>query len=233
MREGRQATVAGFSCSRPPSRVYDNGGETAPAAGVKGVGRGRCASSAGEPATTQIIARARRSYWDHHSKNGHWLVSDLRRWPYLFGAGTSGNSTGFRTVCVAWLCAEASMKTKLSGKLSHYDKMAASAQQFFREATACREKAARSLDQVDREGWLKLAHEWTELALAAERGQIFRLCVPRPRSCRPLLSTTILLSAANMLITTRDFLTTTRDFLARAASPRTAPPRCQTSPELM
>ncbi|MCS3502818.1 hypothetical protein ABIF63_003539 [Bradyrhizobium japonicum] len=92
----------------------------------------------------------------------------------LIGAGTSGNSTGFRTVCVAWLCAEASMKTKLSGKLSHYDKMAASAQQFFTEATACREEAARSLDQVDREGWLKLAREWTELALAAERGQIFR-----------------------------------------------------------
>ncbi|APG09916.1 hypothetical protein BKD09_16440 [Bradyrhizobium japonicum] len=65
------------------------------------------------------------------------------------------------------------MKTKLSGKLSHYDKMAASAQQFFTEATACREEAARSLDQ-DREGWLKLAREWTELALAAERGQIFR-----------------------------------------------------------
>ncbi|TFW52288.1 hypothetical protein CT676_42615 [Bradyrhizobium sp. MOS001] len=60
------------------------------------------------------------------------------------------------------------MKTKLSGKLSHYDKMAASAQQY------CREEAARSLDQVDREGWLKLAREWTELALAAERGQIFR-----------------------------------------------------------
>ncbi|MGQ2186051.1 hypothetical protein ACT4MK_22235 [Bradyrhizobium barranii] len=66
------------------------------------------------------------------------------------------------------------MKTKLSGKLSHYDKMAASAQQFFTEATACREEAARSLDQADREGWLKLAREWTELALAAERGQIFR-----------------------------------------------------------
>ena len=66
------------------------------------------------------------------------------------------------------------MKTKLPGKLSHYDKMAASAQQFFKEATACREEAARSLDQVDREGWLKLAREWTELALAAERGQIFR-----------------------------------------------------------
>ncbi|MFK4499211.1 hypothetical protein ABIF86_003502 [Bradyrhizobium japonicum] len=42
------------------------------------------------------------------------------------------------------------MKTKLSGKLSHYDKMAASAQQFFTEATACREEAARSLDQVSR-----------------------------------------------------------------------------------
>jgi hypothetical protein len=63
------------------------------------------------------------------------------------------------------------MKTKLSGKLSHYDKMAASAQQFFTEATACREEAARSLDQVDREGWLKLAREWTELALAAERAR--------------------------------------------------------------
>ena len=62
------------------------------------------------------------------------------------------------------------MKTKLSGKLSHYDKMAASAQQFFKEATACREEAARSLDQVDREGWLKLARDGTELALAAERG---------------------------------------------------------------
>ena len=44
------------------------------------------------------------------------------------------------------------MKTKLSGKLSHYDKMAASTQQFFKEATASREEAARSLDQVDREG---------------------------------------------------------------------------------
>jgi len=30
------------------------------------------------------------------------------------------------------------MKTKLPGKLSHYDKMAASAQQLFKEATACR-----------------------------------------------------------------------------------------------
>ncbi|MET4236226.1 hypothetical protein ABIB83_008742 [Bradyrhizobium sp. I1.8.5] len=66
------------------------------------------------------------------------------------------------------------MKTELSGKLSHDAKMAASAQQFFKEATACREEATRSLDQVDREGWLKLAREWTELALAAERGQIFR-----------------------------------------------------------
>ncbi|MBR0734842.1 hypothetical protein JQ582_37215 [Bradyrhizobium japonicum] len=66
------------------------------------------------------------------------------------------------------------MKTKLSGKLSHHAKMDASAQQFFKEATACREEATRCLDQVDREGWLKLAHEWTELALAAERGQIFR-----------------------------------------------------------
>ncbi len=66
------------------------------------------------------------------------------------------------------------MKTKLSGKLSHSAKMAAYAQQFFTEATACREEAARNLDQVDREGWLNLAREWTELALAAERGQIFR-----------------------------------------------------------
>ncbi|MEY9416846.1 hypothetical protein ABIF69_003288 [Bradyrhizobium japonicum] len=72
------------------------------------------------------------------------------------------------------LCAEATMKTKPSGELSQYVRMEASAQQFFKEATACREEATRSLDQVDREGWLKLAHEWTELALVAERGQIFR-----------------------------------------------------------
>ncbi|MEY9228703.1 hypothetical protein ABIF68_007914 [Bradyrhizobium japonicum] len=65
------------------------------------------------------------------------------------------------------------MKNKLSEKLSHFARMEASAQQFFKEATACREEATRSLDQVDREGWLKLVHEWTELALAAERGQIF------------------------------------------------------------
>jgi hypothetical protein len=52
--------------------------------------------------------------------------------------------------------------------------MTSSAQQFFKEATACREEATGSREQVDREGWLKLAREWTELALAAERGQIFR-----------------------------------------------------------
>jgi hypothetical protein len=52
--------------------------------------------------------------------------------------------------------------------------MTSSAQRFYREAAACREEAARSLDQADQEGWLKLAREWTELALAAERGTIFR-----------------------------------------------------------
>ncbi|TFW55991.1 hypothetical protein CT676_37390 [Bradyrhizobium sp. MOS001] len=66
------------------------------------------------------------------------------------------------------------MKTKVPSSFSHYAEMISSAEQFFKEATACREEAARSLDQVDREGWLKLAREWTELALAAERGQIFR-----------------------------------------------------------
>ncbi len=65
------------------------------------------------------------------------------------------------------------MKTKLPGKLSHYDKMAASAQQFFKEATACREEAARSLDQVDREGWLKLASEWTEPRARGRAGPDF------------------------------------------------------------
>ncbi|OKO67248.1 hypothetical protein [Bradyrhizobium sp. AS23.2] len=66
------------------------------------------------------------------------------------------------------------MKTKAPGELSHYSKITSSAQQFYKEAADCRAEAARSLNQVDRDGWSKLASEWTELALAAERGQIFR-----------------------------------------------------------
>jgi hypothetical protein len=52
--------------------------------------------------------------------------------------------------------------------------MTSSAEQLYKEAAACREEAARSLNPVDREGWARLAREWEELALAAERGQIFR-----------------------------------------------------------
>lgn len=66
------------------------------------------------------------------------------------------------------------MNTELPGNLSYYAQMTVSAQQFYKEAAVCREAAARCVSQVDREGWLKLAREWGELALAAERGQIFR-----------------------------------------------------------
>jgi len=66
------------------------------------------------------------------------------------------------------------MKGKLPGESSKYAQMTSSAQQFYKEATACRDEAARSLNPSDREAWLKLADEWAELALAAERGQIFR-----------------------------------------------------------
>ncbi|MDH2406541.1 hypothetical protein QCM77_42745 [Bradyrhizobium sp. SSUT18] len=66
------------------------------------------------------------------------------------------------------------MKGKLPGDFSHYAKMPPAAQRFYKEAAACRDEAARSLNPIDRDGWLKLAGEWTELALAAERGQIFR-----------------------------------------------------------
>lgn len=66
------------------------------------------------------------------------------------------------------------MMTKAPGQFSHYAEMTSSARQFYREAADCRAEAARSLNQVDREGWLKLAGEWEQLALAAERGQIFR-----------------------------------------------------------
>jgi hypothetical protein len=68
-------------------------------------------------------------------------------------------------------CAEATMPPD---KFSHFTQMTSSAQQFYKEAAACRAEAVRSSNQIDREGWLKLAGEWTELALAAERGQIFR-----------------------------------------------------------
>jgi hypothetical protein len=64
------------------------------------------------------------------------------------------------------------MMTELPDKLSQYAHL--TARQFYKEAAACRKEAERSVSQVDREGWLKLAGEWTELALAAERGQIFR-----------------------------------------------------------
>ncbi len=66
------------------------------------------------------------------------------------------------------------MKTKAPGEFPHYSKMTSSAQQFYKEAADCRAEAARSLNQVDREGWSKLASEWAELALEAERGRIFR-----------------------------------------------------------
>ncbi|MDA9488882.1 hypothetical protein [Bradyrhizobium sp. CCBAU 11361] len=66
------------------------------------------------------------------------------------------------------------MKIDLPGEFSHYAQMTSSAQQFYKEAAACREEASRSLNAVDREGWAKLARECAELALAAERGQIFR-----------------------------------------------------------
>jgi hypothetical protein len=70
-------------------------------------------------------------------------------------------------------CAEAAMK-RLPDKFSHFTQMTSSAQQFHKQAAACRAEAVGSPNQIDREGWLKLAGEWTELALAAERGQIFR-----------------------------------------------------------
>jgi hypothetical protein len=66
------------------------------------------------------------------------------------------------------------MKIELPGEFLHYAQMTSSAQQFHKEAAACREEAARSLNPVDREGWERLAREWAELALAAERGRIFR-----------------------------------------------------------
>jgi hypothetical protein len=66
------------------------------------------------------------------------------------------------------------MMGKLPGEFSPYAQMTSSAQQFYKEAAACRDEAARCLNPIDREAWLKLAGEWAELALAAERGQIFR-----------------------------------------------------------
>ena len=66
------------------------------------------------------------------------------------------------------------MKSDPSGSLSRYAEMPSSAQQFYKEAASCREEAARSANQVDRDGWLKLAGDWADLALAAERGRIFR-----------------------------------------------------------
>lgn len=66
------------------------------------------------------------------------------------------------------------MKCDLTGDLSRYAEMPSSAQQFYREAAACREEASRSVNQADRDGWLKLAGDWADLALAAERGRIFR-----------------------------------------------------------
>nr|BCF48082.1 hypothetical protein XF16B_85720 [Bradyrhizobium diazoefficiens] len=54
---------------------------------------------------------------------------------------------------------EAPMKIDLPGEFSHYAQMTSSAQQFYKEAAACREEASRSLNAVDREGWAKLARE--------------------------------------------------------------------------
>jgi hypothetical protein len=51
------------------------------------------------------------------------------------------------------------MKTKAPDEFSHYAKMTSSAQQFHKEAADCRAEAARSLNPVDREGWVKLANE--------------------------------------------------------------------------
>lgn len=62
----------------------------------------------------------------------------------------------------------------MKSDVSRYTEMPSSARQFYKEAAACREEAARSLDPVDREGWIKLAGDWADLALAAERGLIFR-----------------------------------------------------------
>lgn len=55
--------------------------------------------------------------------------------------------------------------------ISHDAQKTSSAQQFYKEAATSRDEAARSSIQGDRDGWMKLAQEWTELAVA-ERGRI-------------------------------------------------------------
>ena len=66
------------------------------------------------------------------------------------------------------------MRNELPDSILRYANMTSSAQQFYNEAAACRAEAARSSNQADRDSWMRLAKEWAELALAAERGQIFR-----------------------------------------------------------
>ncbi|KRQ14692.1 hypothetical protein AOQ71_12465 [Bradyrhizobium manausense] len=66
------------------------------------------------------------------------------------------------------------MSNKLPDSILRYANMISSAQQFYNEAAACRAQAERCSNQADRDSWMRLAKEWAELALAAERGQIFR-----------------------------------------------------------